>query len=350
MLAGGSPRLFALEPIAPPRAQEPVVTLPADGPVRIVVLGDTGRGDQNQHRVARAAAHACRQAGGCHLGALLGDNVYPSGLASDDDPRFAALVEDIYGADDFGFPFVLVLGNHDHGAPVPFLGGLGIGTARADAQVARAGRSARMLLPARHWRLALGRIELVGLDTQDLYADDGRRYDGVVDAQDRDLARWNLEAQAPFRIALGHHPYRSAGPHGDAGSYEGLPRGFPLAGAPIAELLEKRVLGHFDLYLAGHDHGLQDAGDAKGTALFVSGGGASHEPHPARRPTPFAVASLGFVLLEIDPELHRAHVRIYGVSDDETDIVPRLLHERVIVRAVERPVERPIERAPAANR
>ncbi len=327
----------ATAPPPPPaaRAEPRPIVAPATGPVRLVVLGDTGKGTDDQRRVADAARASCAAEGGCHLGVLLGDNVYPAGLDGADDPRWRSLVEEPYGA--FGIPFVAVLGNHDYGGPVPatFCGGLGLEERRALAQLSLA-RGSVVRMPGRHWRLLVGDVELVGLDTHVHYYDDAPALAGALgfrdDARrhDEHLRRWNAAPLGRVRIALGHHPYRSAGPHGDAGAYEGIPvAGLVGSGAAIGRLLEARVLGRFDLYLAGHDHGMQDAGDERGTALFVSGGGAEHKPHPARSPVPFVAESLGFLL--VDVEGGAARVRVFGVPD-EGPAAARLLHERTVGR------------------
>ncbi|MBI1945234.1 MAG: metallophosphoesterase [Deltaproteobacteria bacterium] len=318
-----------------PGLPAPYVVLPKAGPLRLLVLGDTGKGSDGQRRVAEAARQVCAAERGCHLGLLLGDNLYPNGLDDEADPRWTTLVEEPYRA--LGIPFLAVLGNHDYGAPIPttFCGGLGLEERRAEAQIARSRRSF-VHLPDRHWRMRVGDVELVGLDTQALFHDDLPALAGPLgmrdDArrQDEALRRWNAEPRARFRIALGHHPWRSAGPHGDAGAYEGIPvEGLLFSGGAIRRFLDARVIGRFDLYLAGHDHGLQDAGDERGTALFVSGGGGEHVPHPARRPVPFAAESLGFVL--VDVEGTTARVRIYGVPDEGAPAA-RVLHERTVAR------------------
>lgn len=332
-LLGGALACAAL-PALPPRQPEPALRVPAAGPLRFLVLGDTGKGTESQARVAEAAAATCAAEGGCQLGLLLGDNLYPHGLDHEADPRWDSLVERPYGA--LGFPFLGVLGNHDYGAPLPltFCGGLGLEERRAEAQLARSHRST-VQIPARHWRRMVGDVELVGLDTQALFHDDLPALAAPLglndDArrQDEALRRWNAAPVGRWRIALGHHPWRSAGPHGDAGNYEGLPAGLLFSGGAIARFLDERVVGEFDLYLAGHDHGLQDAGDAQGTALFISGGGGEHVPHPARTPVPFVAASLGFLTVELGGEA--ARVRIWSVAD-EGPAVARLVHERVVSR------------------
>lgn len=315
-------------------ARAAAIDVPRSGPIQILALGDTGKGTSAQRRVAEAARRLCAREG-CDLGVLLGDNIYDRGIARPDEPRFAEVMG-LY--DDFGFPFVVILGNHDYGSPFPWspLGGLGVEEARAEAQMAAVSATKNLHIPGRHWRLDLGRLELVGLDTQAAFWLDAPSLaeplglEDDVRAQERDLRKWNLESRAPLRIALGHHPYRSAGPHGDAGTADGMPRGLLFSTEHIRQLLERHVLGHFDVYLAGHDHGLQDAGDAQGTALFVSGGGAEHKPQPHKDKVVHAAEAIGFLLLDVEPEARRVRVRVYGLDDEDRDLTPRLLHERTV--------------------
>src|SRR5688572_24159997 len=52
---------------------------PAVPEVRFVVMGDTGEGNDGQHRVADAIAAKCA-ADGCDFVVLLGDNIYDEGV------------------------------------------------------------------------------------------------------------------------------------------------------------------------------------------------------------------------------------------------------------------------------
>src|SRR5690349_21656897 len=89
---------------APPPLAEP-------GVVRLLALGDAGKGNEGQRRVAVGAARACA-ARGCDLAVLLGDNLYPRGMESSDDPRISERTVEMYA--DLGVPLYLVLGNHDY--------------------------------------------------------------------------------------------------------------------------------------------------------------------------------------------------------------------------------------------
>ena len=53
--------------------------------VRFITLGDTGKGNADQRRVAVAARDLCA-ARGCDFALLLGDNIYEEGVETIDDP------------------------------------------------------------------------------------------------------------------------------------------------------------------------------------------------------------------------------------------------------------------------
>ena len=126
---------------------------------------------------------------------------------------------------------------------------------------------------------------------------------GQDQQQRADLAVWLQQSTASWKIALGHHPYRSNGSHGNAGAYnrqDGVPDG-----ALVKSFMDDIVCGSADLLLSGHDHNLQwlqPDGTCVGTELIVSGAGAV--PKALRSPategynaTYFQAARLGFVYL-----------------------------------------------------
>lgn len=277
--------------------------LPRATTVRFIAVGDGGKGDEPTHLVAEAAKRACAARGGCGFVVLLGDNVYPRGPRSKDDPQLKAKIEDVWSR--LGVPIYAVLGNHDYGAPdeLPFFGGIGFDPRRAAAERAYPWSSFRMYGPAA--RLDVGPVELELIDTVPIYWRDGGLddlldLDDEGDAIERAMRKHDLERRAPWRIAVGHHPYRSNGVHGDAGAYEGIGWGLPGSGAHLKEFFQLHVVGRYDALITGHDHDLFDMGDEQGTSLFVVGGGSEHRPITQDRPVPWQSASLGFMLVEAD--------------------------------------------------
>ena len=129
----------------------------------------------------------------------------------------------------------------------------------------------------------------------------------VDDAVRTDFETWLPTSIAKWKIVLAHHPYLSNAPHGNAGSYDGLPF-VPVAnGAGVKSFIEDRVCGQADLYLTGHDHNLQwleqtcsRPGSPLQTQLIISGGGAKTTRLVGKAPTHYQSDGLGFVYVVID--------------------------------------------------
>ena len=248
--------------------------------MRLVALGDTGKGNETQRRVADAVVQTCAIRG-CDLILLLGDNLYPRGMEAPDDPRATGWILQPYAG--AGVPIFLVLGNHDYAH--------GRDRARAAWQIAWAGRTEGVELPGHAWEARIGPLQLLGLDTAAAFQ---------FGAQDQ--LRWlrqRLEQpRAPWTLVAGHHPLRSQGKHGNAGTYEGWSHVPWLSGAAIERLLSP-LCGRVELYLSGHEHSRQLL-EHCGVELVVSGAGASTTPILDRGNQPrFARATPGLVWLEL---------------------------------------------------
>lgn len=245
--------------------------------VRFVAIGDTGRGTAGQYAVADAIARFCADAG-CDFGVMLGDNIYDSGASSVDDAQFQSKFEQPYAS--LSFPFYVVLGNHDYGNR-----GAGDEFWKGQVQVDYSARSSKWRMPAAHYRAVEGPVEFFAIDTtMQLYARDA--------AQRRDVAQWLSESKAPWKIVLGHHPYLSNGPHGNAGRYDGVAG----AGSEVKDFAEGVFCGKADAYLSGHDHSLQWlTPTCNGTALMVSGTGANPTTVSNRNAAYYQAAKLGFL-------------------------------------------------------
>ena len=87
-------------PIAPIQTEK-------KGVVKFGVIGDTGTANLDQQEVADSLAKICRIEG-CDLVLMLGDNFYPEGLKTLEDPLFTKAFLDIY-----------------HELEVPFIPGFG---------------------------------------------------------------------------------------------------------------------------------------------------------------------------------------------------------------------------------
>jgi tartrate-resistant acid phosphatase type 5 len=153
-----------------------------------------------------------------------------------------------------------------------------------------------------------------------------RRKEASAELEPAEWVQTIGQTAAPWRIAVGHHPYLSNGPHGNAGSFKDLWL-VNWRGEQFKAFFDGHVLGNVDLYLSGHDHNLQffaraqDDGEPA-TALVVAGstakcGGAGRAENGTRPGTvtpAFEYYGPGFALVDVTAdrltvELHRSDDR-----------------------------------------
>jgi predicted phosphodiesterase len=285
----------------------PAIEGTTQGVVRLAVVGDTGKGNPLQQRVAQGMAGWCAEHG-CDAVLVAGDLIYPRGMESADDPRAETWVAEPYR--DIA-PVYLTLGNHDYGH--------GRSLEKAGWLVDWAGRAEGVHLPSHQFEAGLpdgGRLFV--LDTNLAF-----QFDEQPQQQWLQQALPQVEG---WRVVLGHHPFRSDGPHGNAGAYEGW-RGLPwLSGRALETMFDATLCPHADLYLAGHDHNLQLL-DHCGVALVVSGSGAAVTEVVDRGNDPaWAAAVGGFVWVELRAD---GTGRAIAVSDDGAPMFERPLRRRL---------------------
>lgn len=298
---GNSPDSLPAEPtprIAVPEANveptvEPGVT-PAPtpqpaAPIRFIAIGDTGMGTTAQMDVAAAVGEKC-EADGCDFGILLGDNFYDSGVSSATDPQFESKFQVPYGP--LGFPFYVVLGNHDYGA-----GGGGSEYEKGAYQVEYAKTHANFILPSAHYDFEAGAAAFLVTDTNLAL----RGYDNSTAKQTDYFQAVLSTTDRPWKIALTHHPVYSNGKHGNVGSYDGAAPGSQTAGTKLKPLFDDALCGNVDLYFSGHDHNLQvlpGTQECPGT-FVVSGAGAKVTSLSGSNPTLFQKNALGFAYVVV---------------------------------------------------
>lgn len=245
--------------------------------LHFLVVGDWGQDNSAQRDVARGMAGVA-SADASSFVISTGDNFYPRGVASVNDPQFRVSFEDIYAAPSLQTPWYAVLGNHDYeGSP--------------NAEVAYSRRSARWRMPARFWREEMR----IGSETASFYfldttpiarlsnaaahvpllgtSDEAR---GQLAWLERELA---VDASA-WKIVVGHHPILSSGNHGEA----------PALAERLKPLLERYRV---QVYFNGHDHDLEHLVE-RGVNYVCSGSGAlSRQVDPVSQ-SRFAYANIGF--------------------------------------------------------
>lgn len=252
--------------------------------VRFVAIGDQGKSNERQRQVGKAIGIVCADRGGCDFAVTAGDNFYPTGVSSVDDPQWQSAFEVPYGA--LGFPFFPALGNHDYGGD-----GGGWEFWRARAQLEYAKKNPQWRMPARHYAFGAGPVDVFVLDTTELFW-------GRGEAQTEALQARYAASKAPWKIVTGHHPLLSNGKHGNAGEYDRVPVGLPASGVPVKRFLEAHVCGRADLFIAGHDHNLQDlVSPCPPTEMVISGAGANTTKLIGSNPVHFESSSSGFLLV-----------------------------------------------------
>ena len=252
----------------------------SDGqPLRFVVLGDGGTGDDAQKKVAAAMAKVCAERG-CKFALYMGDNIYEKGVANEDDALFQTNFEDPYA--ELDFPFHVALGNHDYGGEFLGNGGTNLpGTVKdekAQAQVAYTMKSDKWSLPSSYYTFREGDVQFFVLDTNSVVTDLFRKLSEQQAWLDAEMAK----SDARWKVVYGHHPYLSNGQHGNAGEYIGKV-GFELQnGDKLKSLVEASVCGKAQLYFSGHDHDREWLEPACGTQFIVSGAAAKLDALPGR--------------------------------------------------------------------
>jgi acid phosphatase len=242
-----------------------VTVAPRDGVLRFAVAGDAGDGTA---AVARGIArvHAAKP-----LDAIIlpGDNIYPCGVRSAEDPRWSVLQPLIA----LHLPLFPVLGNHDYcGNP--------------GAQIAASARFPEWHFPAPEYLLQGGVADFAMIDTTPYVR--GR-------APAPDIGALLAASHAPWRIVVGHHTIVSSGYHGY------FPR---REHHRMIALLAPMRAAHADLYICGHDHHLELI-DGK-PRMLVSG--ASSDPvapialHPHTLYPDTTEKQSGFAVVEVTRE------------------------------------------------
>lgn len=238
--------------------------------LHFMAIGDWGRnGEYDQLEVAKqmgnwGAEHANNFVISC------GDNFYPSGVVSENDPLFHYSFENIYTAHSLQCDWYPVLGNHDYHTDV-------------DAQVRYSKISRRWDMPARYYskefKLTKGKDEdepaknadqpkakgkekalLVMMDT------DPFLHESMADYAAKEMEWLNdtlskASEDVKWKIVIGHHPFWTVGPR--ITNSDTL-----IMRKALTKTFEDNKV---DVYLSGHEHSLQHIKPDGYTHQFISG-------------------------------------------------------------------------------
>lgn len=257
---------------APLRKENPIVLHePGEETMEFLILGDSGSELPEQYKLADALERYCLTHP-VRAVFMLGDNFYPSGVNSVDDPQWQTAFRDPYEKACLGkVPFYPILGNHDYkGHPA--------------AQIAYSQIQNHWRMPHRFYSVQFGEIaKFIALDTN--VAD----ICGFSEHCVLDFLRESLmDKSVPVRIVLGHHPIFSS-----SGKY-----GATVLGRVLRWFMCKTGA----TYIAGHSHHLEHRQDADCSLdLFISGGGGAslYETRKDDPGTQFVQSNHGFLRVKV---------------------------------------------------
>ena len=238
--------------------------------IRCLVIGDWGTGHSLQSQIAGGMQAFARQT---HPQFVIstGDNFYPRGVTSVDDPMFRTIFEDVYTGADLQIPWYAALGNHDHFGSI-------------QSQISYSEHSSRWRLPSAWYRFSQAHdgvsADFFILDTDALVAGETREQLGWLNHE--------LESStADWKICVGHHPIRSYGHYG----------GDPTLVREVKPILDRHGVA---AYLCGHDHDLQLVKAPEDHFVcVVSGGGGKARDTRFGEDSRFAWTNGGFAALTL---------------------------------------------------
>ncbi len=290
-------------------APAPAVAAAGSHPFNFLVVGDWGRGGtDHQSEVATQMGRAA-EAMRCRFIVSVGDNFYPKGVQSTDDPQWRSTFENIYTARSLQIPWYVTLGNHDY-------------RGKPQAQVDYSKKSGRWRMPARYYAVSGSEldapyVDLFFIDTSPLVHE--YRVD-VEDAMAANVATQNVPGQlrwlddklgrskAAWKLVFGHQTLHSGGSeHGDT--------------PEMVELIEPLLKAHgVQAYFNGHDHDLQHV--QRGSLHCIgSGAGSSVRPVKAIEGTRFCASVSGFAAMSVRPAKLSMQFRDFtGATIYQTDL------------------------------
>ena len=269
--------------------------------LNFIAMGDWGRnGADHQKQVAKQMGITAADVKAQFI-ISTGDNFYPSGVISPQDPSFKYSYEDIYTDFSLQWDWYVILGNHDY-------------KSNPDAQVAYSKISRRWKMPARYFAKKFpingdsnNQVLIAFIDTNPLIPEfyKNAEYGPNVKGQDTTAQkRWlvkTLEDKDPsikWKIVVGHHPMYTGGSRTDGYDTKAIRSSL------------KPVLDRYgvDVYLTGHEHSLQYIKPEGKTHHFISGAASEKTPVKLIPDAQMVASEYGFMLFSITNNQLRVQV------------------------------------------
>lgn len=266
-----------------------------------LVIGDWGRNGEFHQKSVSNQMNIASKTLGANMIVSVGDNFYPNGVQSTQDPQWKQSFEDVYPQYDLNKPWYSAMGNHD------YYGDL-------QAQIDYSKISRRWNVPALYFTQYFqledksGQAAFIFIDTNP-FVSKYRKYDGMmgenVKKQDtqKQLAWLKSELEkakktAKWVFVVGHHPLYTGGVRKTAEETEEIRKVFE----PVFQNYG------VDAYFCGHEHDLQVI-HPKGKVLqFLSGAGSAIRKSGETDGTHFAVSDGGFMSFSVTEKTLRLNV------------------------------------------
>ncbi|SHI62213.1 Calcineurin-like phosphoesterase [Mesonia phycicola] len=253
------------------------------------VIGDWGR---NGHFKQAEVADIMQQAGFIlepEFIISVGDNFYPNGIASVNDPYLKSSFEDIYYGSNLFCPWYVAIGNHGYRGNV-------------QAQIDYSKISQRWTMPDRYFKVEKTleddktTAKFIFLDTNTFEDDyyESEKYAKVKEQDSSKQKKW-LEktlknSTADWNIVIGHHPLYTSGKRVNDE---------PYVRNHLEKIFEKYKV---PAYFAGHEHDIQHLKPKKVfTHHFISGAGSDVRPTGESDFTQFSKSEQGFLIVSLLP-------------------------------------------------
>lgn len=260
------------------------------------VLGDAGSGNEDQKAVALWMENRCQKLSKLDGILLLGDNIYPNGVKSVNDPAWEAIIEEPYGSSCLKKTSIYpTLGNHDY-------------KLNPQAQIDYTHKGSHWFMPHRFYSLVFG-------DLLNIVAFDSNVSDFCFNSQKCSLDfifNKLLSDRYKWKFVIAHHPLTSASKKNH--NYSGK--------NPLSYILRPFVCRQVDAWFSGHAHHLEQRRlkDCR-TNFFISGGGGGHldRPYYDQEESLFVAREFGFIEIQVT----KNHLTSRFISEN------KVLYERV---------------------
>lgn len=278
--------VLALVAACQPKSEKEVTNSPSqiavmeDG-LNWYVIGDFGRNGQDGQQKLADQMQVSTKVLEPEFILTTGDNFYPNGVASVDDPYWISSFENVYSGFGLFCPWYAVLGNHDY-------------RSNYQAEIDYTYKSERWNMPAQYYAFEKEEdevtVKFVFIDTspfEDKYYSE-EKYKNIWSQDSTKQLLWMdsvlADNSADWKIVVGHHPLYSGGKRLEETE-------------DMKNHLEKVLKKHeVDVYFAGHEHDLQHLKVPDYRTHHITSGAASEiRPTGRMEYSVFAQAVNGFV-------------------------------------------------------